>query len=754
MAEDPVLTPAGARLFEYFVSVSLQDDGKGKGGFIPSTSGEGGDSDGCYAPVVTDRWPPVDIAGAMPFPDGVAPFAFPRGARLAVGAGPPPKSHSFVTTAGDGSRVFGTALLFFEPIPNNSSISAPRAMMLLSRWPILTALRRVLAYLFRLSLSGPSRSAPLERALVALLALPAPPAGRAVVQATVGDEVFFLRRAAPNARTCAVNLHFALRLLSAALPPAALLRAWHALLLERSVVLVASSASALTPAALALTALLYPFKFRHVFVPLLPRDMGARDVLAAPVPFLIGIVRGSADDGGEAADIDSSSINASAPVLDDVPPGLWVVDLDAGTAGPKDGDDPDPLPPLPARAGAKLLAALTAAAALGSCTGAAWARGAWSRLDDAFFHAQRPTDDDECGGEARADAIALARAAADSPTGSDDEGFGGGGGRRGGSSDDDDNSNSPSTITATNNTRVSNLPLRLRRAFFRFFVATLKKPVIDGALAAGFDAHAGRIALLAAAPPDARPLLSALAETMMWKDLVCATVGGSDGMGAEAAAAARVDAAFFTEACAAKENRSALAGRVRARIPTPFLSDTRWAHTAIIAPPPPQRERLVNGGRGNGYGDDEKVYSYVPFPARLDAACWIDARCAERGDDCAPPPDLPQFLPFAKAALSLREAPSTPISATTTTPTTSPTAVAVDVIDLDKEAPLESWLIALEGALPTASRDAARAAAGDGPVAVATAKAAASTLILDSAWATARAAGGGGDEDDDRRRRF
>ena len=747
MAEDPVLTPLHARLFEYVVIVSLQREGK-KG--YQKSSGD----DGCFQPVVTDRWPPVDVPGCLPFPDGVAPFAFPRGARLAHGVGPLPKSHSFVTTVGDGSRVFGTALVFFESTCNDdddddaAEIAVPRAIILLSRWPILTAMRRVVAYLFRISLSGVARGTPpLERALVALLALPAPPAGRAIVQATIGDEVFFLRRAAPNSRISAANLHFALRLLAAALPPVVLLRAWHALLLERSIVLVSCAASALTPVALALTSLLYPFKYRHVFVPLLPRDMGARDVLAAPVPFLIGIVRGS-----EGTTTPTTSSSSSSSVLDDIPPGVFVIDLDAGTAGTMGGGGGDSsmnheLPPLPTRAGAKLLAALNASSSSGGA--ATWARSAFAHLDDAFFHAMRPTDDDN-------DQVTLARAATESPAGSGDEGL---------SSEEEEaetnrkssrNTGSSSSSISNGGTR-GNVASSLRRSFFRFFVAILKPSIMESALREGFDIRAGREKLLAAAPADSRPFLSALSDTMMWGDHICAAVGGADGMGAEAAAAARVDVAFFADECAAKSNRSAFTGRVRARLPTPFLSDTRWAPTRLIVPSPPQR--FINTSTtSTTTNNPDRLFSYVPFPHRFDIAYWIDARERETntpldntcgaGVDDIQPLELPQVLPFAKGiVLTIRETTTKagiandsltiPTSSSSSSLTTATATATLELVtaDIDADAPIESWLLALEGALPTVIRDAAKGAAHLGPLEVATARAAASTAILDAAWA-------------------
>ena len=47
--------------------------------------------------------------------------------------------------------------------------------------------------------------------------------------------------------------------------------------------------SVLTQTIHALVALLYPFHWQHVYIPLLPPDM--LEVCAAPMPFLIGILQ-------------------------------------------------------------------------------------------------------------------------------------------------------------------------------------------------------------------------------------------------------------------------------------------------------------------------------------------------------------------------------------------------------------------------------------------------------------------------------
>ncbi|ODM98279.1 Suppression of tumorigenicity 5 protein [Orchesella cincta] len=69
------------------------------------------------------------------------------------------------------------------------------------------------------------------------------------------------------------------------------IKLFGSLLLERKVVLLSRALSTLSLCVEALESLLYPFSWQHTFVPILPLDM--TDVIDAPAPFLIGVLRSS-----------------------------------------------------------------------------------------------------------------------------------------------------------------------------------------------------------------------------------------------------------------------------------------------------------------------------------------------------------------------------------------------------------------------------------------------------------------------------
>ncbi|XP_025086035.1 DENN domain-containing protein 2A-like isoform X3 [Pomacea canaliculata] len=68
-----------------------------------------------------------------------------------------------------------------------------------------------------------------------------------------------------------------------------LIKVFSSMLMERRLILCSNQLSTLTQTIHALVALLYPFTWQHVFIPILPLEM--IEVCAAPTPFIIGILQ-------------------------------------------------------------------------------------------------------------------------------------------------------------------------------------------------------------------------------------------------------------------------------------------------------------------------------------------------------------------------------------------------------------------------------------------------------------------------------
>jgi hypothetical protein len=239
---------------------------------------------------------------------------------------------------------------------------APKCICLLSHYPFLAQFRAFLIGLFRanlipskVTLAGdakltpppPRAQVPLERILSNFLhEVPVPPLGQVEVQYAIGDSAVSFKRAPANdplslSYVPVRHVFDYLDLTNAEL-------VWLAVLLERQILVLSSHLSVLTVFAEALLGLIYPFQWRHVYIPLLPKAFV--DYINAPMPFIIGCHTSYVD----RADLQDEIV---------------VVDLDRNTVGPVHGRTAQWTQSLPAPAGERrrFLAAMTALAdAVGS----------------------------------------------------------------------------------------------------------------------------------------------------------------------------------------------------------------------------------------------------------------------------------------------------------------------------------------------------------------------------------------------------
>ena len=139
--------------------------------------------------VILHRFPAVDHSG-FSLPNEVGMFCLPMGAsveRWAPGARHPlPVFSTFVLTSDVGLKIYGAAIVFYDDF-DSSQLSAEqlrlfgiedansewilhqnRSICFLSRWPFYEAMRGLLLYIYRISVSGP-QPVPLERCVGLLL---------------------------------------------------------------------------------------------------------------------------------------------------------------------------------------------------------------------------------------------------------------------------------------------------------------------------------------------------------------------------------------------------------------------------------------------------------------------------------------------------------------------------------------------------------------------------------------------------------
>lgn len=260
-----------------------------------------------YTPQILDRYPLEDHENSS-FPSGLTLFCLPEGMYLTTK--PKPASFfSFVQTSDTGSQLIGSCLTFYEPLNESQrkcldlmidkssdmdiSSSAltkmkfylPRCLCLISQWPFVSSYKKFLCHIYRLSLTP--CYIPLERYICNFLDdIPLPPSGKMEVSYFIGTEVVHFTRPPCN-EPQVWSMNMALQPLFECLSLQNILTILTAILSERQIVFVSSQYSLLTLTAEAILSFIFPLKWTHVYIPILPKQL--LGVLAAPLPFLVGI---------------------------------------------------------------------------------------------------------------------------------------------------------------------------------------------------------------------------------------------------------------------------------------------------------------------------------------------------------------------------------------------------------------------------------------------------------------------------------
>ncbi|GAX14387.1 hypothetical protein FisN_11Hh155 [Fistulifera solaris] len=286
-----------------------------------------------FRPTVTARYPLFDHHD-NPLHENLTFFCHPSGSIQVEKEEKMPKVHYFVATGGKGQQVYGTCLTLWEAYKlkqklkngatKESQVYIPKCVVLLSTYPYLAAFREYLTQLERLSKAG-EMTVPIERYITNFCSeVPAPPPGSFEVQTTMGDSVIKIWSPPNNVPIAWVSLPFSY--LFECLDVENVILVWHCLVLERQVLITSTQHSLLTIASEIFLSLLFPMRWSHAYIPVLPHFL--IPILSAPMPFLCGIHKANLADA-----------------LFDLSRDCVLVDLDRNlvTLGP----DTAPLPPLP-----------------------------------------------------------------------------------------------------------------------------------------------------------------------------------------------------------------------------------------------------------------------------------------------------------------------------------------------------------------------------------------------------------------------
>jgi len=159
-----------------------------------------------------------------------------------------------------------------------------KSMCILSRFPFIDLFKSVLSHIY--SCRKSENSSPLVTTAIDLLQVLSPPPGRIALRFTVLDSVF----------TCCLPaadefplVNFSLRPLFQCLSLQNILNLLLCMLLDKKIVFYSKHYSLLTLVAEGLSALLVPFRWRRVYIPVLPKKL--LECTEAPTPYIMGMHR-------------------------------------------------------------------------------------------------------------------------------------------------------------------------------------------------------------------------------------------------------------------------------------------------------------------------------------------------------------------------------------------------------------------------------------------------------------------------------
>ncbi|KAG6672840.1 hypothetical protein I3842_16G079400 [Carya illinoinensis] len=286
-----------ARIFEYFVVCGIGPE-------IRTLDGNRGfhGTGVMYLSSLLDQFPPPNHSLYPPPPPQLSTCVLPAGVEFyssgfdANDASTSPRSYPIVLTEGDGSKIYVSCIAFRDPvsediaeayhIPANSF--ADKCICLVSRLPSFRAIRSALEELFLLCFSPNGSSKPLWDVIAHIVSnVPLPNPGKDRVLFAI-ENCLLSVEAPPKDGLPHADISF--QPLVQCLDVDNLIKLFVAVLLERRILLRSNKYSLLTLVSEAICHLIYPFRWQHVYIPLL--FFSGVDYIDAPTPYMMGLHSG------------------------------------------------------------------------------------------------------------------------------------------------------------------------------------------------------------------------------------------------------------------------------------------------------------------------------------------------------------------------------------------------------------------------------------------------------------------------------
>ncbi|XP_027344371.1 DENN domain and WD repeat-containing protein SCD1 isoform X4 [Abrus precatorius] len=315
-----------SRIFEYFVVCGIGPE-------IRTMDGSKGyHGPGCmYLPSLLDQYPPPNHSLYPPPPPQLPTCVLPAGVEFyssGFDSNDPssfPRSYPIVLTEGDGSKIYVTCISFRDPVCEDiadayriqANSYADKCICLVSRLPSFRVLRSALEEIYALCFSPNGSSKPLWDVISHMVSsVPLPTPGKERVLFAI-ESCLLSVEAPPSDGLPHADISF--QPLVQCLDVYNLMTLFTAVLLERRILLRANKYSLLTLASEAICHLIYPFRWQHVYIPLL--FFSGVDYIDAPTPYMMGLYSGVdtsalAMDGVVVVDLEYNRITTS----EEIPP--------------------------------------------------------------------------------------------------------------------------------------------------------------------------------------------------------------------------------------------------------------------------------------------------------------------------------------------------------------------------------------------------------------------------------------------------
>ncbi|KAL2342501.1 hypothetical protein Fmac_003786 [Flemingia macrophylla] len=286
-----------SRIFEYFVVCGIGPEIR----TIDGSKGYHGTA--CmYLPSLLDQYPPPNHTLYPPPPPQLSTCVLPAGVEFhssGFDSNDPstfPRSYPIVLTEGDGSKIYVSCISFRDPVCEDiaeayriqANSYADKCICLVSRLPSFSVLRSALEEIFALCFSSTGSRRPLWDVIAHMVSsVPLPTPGKERVLFAI-ENCLLSVEVPPNDGLPHADISF--QPLVQCLDVDNLIVLNEYVRLKYSLLTLVSEYSLLTLVSEAICHLIYPFRWQHVYIPLL--FFSGVDYIDAPTPYMMGLHSG------------------------------------------------------------------------------------------------------------------------------------------------------------------------------------------------------------------------------------------------------------------------------------------------------------------------------------------------------------------------------------------------------------------------------------------------------------------------------